>query len=186
MGIVFVQNITMLEVWQSILTTLQGITHTDSYAVNFTVTFFIAMALPVTLFGAAAWVAKRFNGDSLAGNFAKFGYAIIPLDIAGHIAHNLFHLLAEGKAVLFTSQALFGQAVSGGSPALLPIPTIQALQYVLIVVGAGASLYAAYAIGKSHYRQTRTWAALASYAVLIAILFAINMALFALPMAMRM
>ncbi len=186
MGIVFVQNITMLEIWKSILAALQSVTGTDSYAVNFTVTFLIAMAVPVGLFGLAALVARRFNGDSFGGNLAKFGYAIIPLDIAGHIAHNLFHLLAEGKAVVFTAQALLGQTVSAGSPALLPISTIQVLQYLLIVLGAIGSLYAVYAIGKSQYGRARQWGDLASYAILIAVLFVINVGLFALPMAMRM
>ncbi|MBI5031953.1 MAG: 4Fe-4S binding protein [Chloroflexi bacterium] len=186
MGIVFVQNITMLEVWQGILQQLQRLTGTDSYAVNFTVTFLIAMAFPVTLFGLAALIARKFNGESVSLNFTRFGYAIIPLDIAGHIAHNLYHLLAEGKAVAFTAMQLFGQTVDASSPALVPIPTIQILQYALIVLGAIASLYAVYAISKSQYGKNKSWGTFASYATLIAILFAINVYLFVLPMAMRM
>lgn len=186
MGIVFVQNVTMLQVWQGILQQLQRITGTESYAINFTVTFLIAMAIPVSLFGLAALVARKFNGDSVTANFTKFGYAIIPLDIAGHIAHNLYHLLAEGKAVAYTAMELFGQKVDATSPALVSTPTIQVLQYALIVLGTVASLYAVYAIGKSQYGQTKSWGTFASYAALIAVLFTINVYLFVLPMAMRM
>ncbi len=186
MGIVFVQNVTMLEVWNSLLGQLQQVTGTASYAVNFTVTFLIAMAIPLGLFGLAAGVARRVNRDSFANNFAKFGYAIIPLDIAGHMGHNLFHLLAEGKAVVFTTLPLVGQAASTESPALLPTATIQVLQYVLLAVGAVGSLYAVYAIGKRQYGRGRGWGTLAAYGSLIGVFLMINVWLFALPMSMRM
>lgn len=186
MGIVFVQNVTMLEVWTSMLQTLQLFTGTDSSAVNFTITFLIAMAIPFALFGLAVWMARRFNGDSFSGNFAKFGYAIIPLDIAGHTAHNLFHLLAEGKAVVFTAQLTLGQPHSLESPALLPTPTIQVLQYILLALGALGSLYAAHAIGKNQYGVPKQWGTFASYSVLIGVFLMINVWLFNLPMSMRM
>jgi hypothetical protein len=186
MGIVFVQNVTMLEVWQSILGWLERVTGTDSYAVTFTITFVIAMLIPIALLALAALVAKQFNGDSVVKNFAMFGCAIIPLDVAGHVGHNLFHLLAEGKAVIYTAIALFGQEVEGASPAILSTPTIQALQYLLIVLGVLGSLYTAYRIAKSNYGQGRSWAAFAPYAVLLLSLGAVNIWLFVLPMAMRM
>lgn len=186
MGIVFVQNVTMLEVWTSMLQALQQFTGTGSYAVNFTITFLIAMAIPLTLFGLATWAARRLNGDSFASNFTKFGYAIIPLDIAAHMAHNLFHLLAEGKAVVFTAQQLLGQPASTASPALLPTPTIQTFQYILLAVGALGSLYAVYAIGKNHYGRVKGRGSFASYGVLIGVFLLMNVWLFALPMSMRM
>lgn len=186
MGIVFVQNITMLEVWKGMLAWLEQTIGTDNYAVTFTIIFLIAMAIPVALLAGTAFIAGRLNGDTLAQNFAKFGYAIIPLDVAGHVGHNLFHLLAEGKAVLYTALALVGQPVGNASPALLGGTTIQWLQYVLIVFGVLGSLYTAYRIARSHYGTGATWASFVPYAVLIAILGAVNIYLFILPMAMRM
>lgn len=187
MGIVFVQNVTMLEVWQSILHWLEGVTGTTSYYVTFTITFIIAMLIPIALLALTALVAKRFNHDSLVQNFAKFGYAIIPLDVAGHVGHNLFHLLAEGKAVFFTALTMFGQEVTEASPALLSGPTIQLLQYSLIALGVIGSLYTAYRIARSnYYGQGRTWSAFAPYAVLVLLLGVVNIWLFILPMAMRM
>ncbi|HEX2909438.1 MAG TPA: hypothetical protein VH186_01425 [Chloroflexia bacterium] len=186
MGIVFVQNITMLEVWQSMLSGLEGITGTHNYFINFTLTFLLAMAFPVGLLTLAALAARRFNGDSLAKNFARFGYAIIPLDVAGHIAHNLFHLLAEGKSVVFTGLELAGQKVDTSSTALVSTPVIQVLQYILIGLGVIGSLYAVFRIAKNHYGQGRTWTTFVPYALLIAVFGAINVWLFILPMAMRM
>jgi hypothetical protein len=122
----------------------------------------------------------------LLQNFTRFGYAIIVLDVAGHIAHNLFHLLAEGKSILYTGLTLIGQAVGHeASPAILGMETIQLLQFGLIALGFLGSLYAAYRISRSNY-QRGFWATFASYAVLMMILTAINVWLFVLPMAMRM
>ncbi|MBI5052016.1 MAG: 4Fe-4S binding protein [Chloroflexi bacterium] len=186
MGIVFIQNITMLEVWQSILRGLENLSGTQNYAVNFTITFLIAMLIPIILLGATALLATKLNGDSLTQNFAKFGYAIIPLDVAGHVAHNLFHLLAEGKAVLFTAMAFVGQVVPEASPAIVDNATIQILQFVLIALGVGGSLYAAYRIAHSNYSGGKTWATLIPYTILIIVLGGVNIWLFILPMAMRM
>ena len=186
MGIVFVQNITMLEVWQSILGWLEGVTGTDSYYVTFTITFIVAMLFPIALLALTAWAAARFNNDSLVDNFAKFGYAIIPLDVAGHVGHNLFHLLAEGKAVFYTALAMFGQEVRGASPALLNSSTIQIFQYILIGLGIAGSLYTVYRIARSNYGQAHTWASWAPYAILVVLLGVVNIWLFILPMAMRM
>lgn len=186
MGIVFVQNITMLEVWGSILSWLERVTGTDSYYVTFTLTFIIAMLIPIALLILTGVVAKRFNGDSVMQNFTKFGYAIIPLDVAGHVAHNLFHLLAEGKSVFYTALMLVGQEVGHGvSPALLDISTIQLLQYILLALGIAGALYTAYRITQGNYRG-KTWGALLPYAALILLLGAVNIWLFILPMAMRM
>lgn len=186
MGIVFVQNITMLEVWGSILSWLERVTGTTSYAVTFTITFAIAMIIPVTLLGIASWVANRINKESILQNFTRFGYAIIVLDVAGHIAHNLFHLLAEGKSILYTGLTLIGQTVGhNASPAVLSMETIQLLQFGLIALGFIGSLYAAYRISRTNY-PTKFWGTFASYAVLMAIFTVINIGLFVLPMAMRM
>lgn len=186
MGIVFVQNVTMLEVWKSVLSWLEQVAGTNNYAVTFTITFVIAMAIPVALLAGAALLAGRLNGDSLAANIATFGYAIIPLDVAGHIAHNLFHLLAEGKQVLFTALPLFGQASHEGSPALLGLATIQVLQYILIGLGLIGSLYVAYRIAQSRYGAAQRWSTFLPYAGLILVLGGMNIGLFMLPMAMRM
>lgn len=187
MGIVFVQNVTMTELWAGILGTIAGFIGTSNYAVTFTVAFLIAMATPVALLSLTGWAAGKANGESLARNFTRFGYAIIPLDVAGHVAHNLFHLFAEGKAIWFTFVSFLGFAQPQGSAAILDAGTIQLMQYALIVLGAAASLYTAYRIGHSSYSQSRSTGrrALAPYALLIVLLGIANVGLFILPMAHR-
>lgn len=187
MGIVFVQNITMLNIWEPILNWLEKATGTDSYYVTFTITFIIAMLIPILMLSGTGLIAKKFNGDSVKQNFAKFGYAIIPLDMAAHIAHNLFHLLAEGKSIFYTFMGLFGMEMSG-STAILDTPTIQALQYLLIALGTIGSIYTAYRLAKSNYggNNNKSLGTSIVYGVLILILGIINIVLFMLPMAMRM
>jgi ferredoxin len=186
MGIVFVQNVTMLEVWGSILTWLEGVTGTKSYYVTFSITFLVSMIIPIALLGLASWVAQKFNGESLIQNFTRFGYAIIALDMAGHIAHNLFHLLAEGKSIIFTGMAYLGQSLGHDlNPAILDMGTIQILQFGLIALGLIGSLYTAYRIAHSNHAG-KLWGTFAPYAVLIVVLGMINVYLFILPMAMRM
>jgi polyferredoxin len=185
MGIVFVQNITMLEVWQGILHGLENLVGTSSYAVTFTISFLIAMAIPVALLSLTALAAGRFNGESLAKNFARFGYAIIPLDVAGHVAHNLFHLFAEGKAVWYTFLPFLGLAQPEGSAALLSSETIQILQYGLIVLGTAASLYTAYRIARATYSSQTSVRTLIPYAALLLLLGIVNIGLFVLPMSHR-
>jgi len=185
MGIVFLQNITMLEMWQGILSWLENLLHTKNYFVTFTVTFLVILPIPIYLLTFVSFVAKKINGDTLAQNFTRFGYAIIALDVAGHIAHNLFHLLAEGKSVYITALMFAGREAHGISPALLSSPTIQLLQYGLIILGVIGSLYTAYRISRSNYPD-KTWGSLAPCAILIVVLGVINIVLFSLPMSMRM
>ena len=186
MGIVYVQNITMLNIWGDILKWIENVLGTTNSIVTFTVTFLVAMIIPVTLLILAGLIAKKFNGASVKENFAKFGYAIIPLDMAGHIAHNLFHLLAEGKSVVYTALELFGVHVNYTSTALVDSPTIQALQYILIVIGTVGSIYTAYKIAKNSKDNKKPLGTSIVYAVLMILLAAANIYLFSIPMAMRM
>ncbi|HEY8721714.1 4Fe-4S binding protein [Pengzhenrongella sp.] len=187
MGIVLIQNITMLTVWNDILGAIERTTGVTSYPVIFTVAFIVAVGLPVGLLALASRFAAARNLESLVTNFARFGYALIPLDVAGHIAHNLFHLLAEGKSVFFTIASMFGNAIPGGSMALVGNGTIHVLQFALLALGVAGSLYTARRITYRRYataaRRRRT---LAPYVTIISGLGALNVYLFMLPMAMRM
>ena len=186
MGIVLIQNITMLKVWDQILAAVTRTTGITSYPIIFTAVFAVGVSLPVLLLAGAAKIAGNANGESIRQNFARFGYALIPLDIAGHVAHNLFHLLAEGNSVFYTVAALFGVNKTG-SPALVPDQTIQVLQFIILAFGLVGSLYTMRRIAYRRYsapiirRATQL-----PYAILIGSLVALNVALFLLPMAMRM
>ncbi|MGC1376054.1 MAG: 4Fe-4S binding protein [Anaerolineales bacterium] len=186
MGIVFVQNVTMLEVWTSILAWLEKSIGTTNYYITFTVTFAAAIILPVSLLALASFFAAKLNRASFVDNFTRFGYAIIALDMAAHIAHNLFHLLAEGKSILYTGLELFGIQSQGASTALVSMGVIQFLQFGLLGLGFIGSLYIVYRIAKSNHQGRLVWATFTPYAVLMVFLVLLNVVLFTLPMSMRM
>lgn len=189
MGIVLVQNVTMLGFWEDILARLEQTTGTTSYVVNYTIAFTVAICLPIGLLLVASRGAALLGRGTTMQNFTIFGYALIPLDIAAHIAHNLFHLLAEGKSILFTALALVGRESGEGSAAVASPATIQALQYAVLALGVVGSLYTVYRIAAARSeRQPRLTRRLllVPYASLILVLAGLNAWLFALPMAHRM
>ena len=186
MGIVVIQNVTMLGVWTDVLAWVNRVTGITSYPVIFTAVFAVGVSVPVALLALAAKVAARGNLESTVQNFARFGYALIPLDVAAHVAHNLFHLLAEGKSVFYTLGALFGQHQEG-SAALVGNGTIQVLQFALLALGLAGSVYTAQRIAHRRYlTPARRRSTLVPFTVLIGILAALNVAMFLFPMAHRM
>ncbi len=149
-GIVFVQNFVMLEVWQKVNTWLIISLGVGRIAA-FTLFFAIAVAIPVLLI----WAIAQMGGRELRGeHFGLLGLSLIPFNLGSHIAHNLLHLLAEGKllAVMVKNIFLPGTATVSSldlaaNPTvimLLDQPTIVALQNITLLLGAVGSFYAVY------------------------------------------
>jgi hypothetical protein len=177
----------MLGVWTDTLAWIERSTGLTSYPVVFSLAFVVALAVPTLSLAASSWTASRHNGDTTWTTFARYGYALIPLDVAGHIAHNLFHLLAEGKAVVFTAITATGGTAPTASPALLPTGTIQVLQYLVLALGIAGSAYTAWRITRARYTTpTARRASLVPALTVIGVLAVVNLVLFALPMTHRM
>ena len=186
MGIVLIQNVTMLGVWTDFLDWLTATTGISSYPVVFTIAFALAVAVPVGVLALASRIAMAASRETLWQNFARFGYALIPLDVAAHLAHNLFHLLAEGKAVVVTVGSLAGIGSDGGSNAIVGASTIQVLQYSLLALGTWASVYVARRIAVGRHGDTaRARAVARPYVAMVLLFAAVNAVLFALPMVHR-
>ncbi len=187
MGIVFIQNIAMLSVWQDVLAWIEATTGITSYPVIFTVAFVVAVSVPVGMVALASRFAARGNLETTLANFARFGYALIPLDIAAHVAHNLFHLLAEGSLVFSTVASLFGATPAQGATPLASPAVILILQLAVLALGVAGSAYTVHRITNRRYQTlARRRATVSPYLVLLGILAAMNVYLFMLPMAHRM
>ncbi|MEX2459693.1 MAG: hypothetical protein WD469_00090 [Paenibacillaceae bacterium] len=120
------------------------VTGTSNYNVNFTIAFVILMALPIILLrGTAKMVSKKWSSTTVKENFVRFGYAIIPSDLTGHLAHNLFHSLTEGRAIWFNTLSLFTSCITGA----LALTSVQTLQYSIAILGLIGSSYAVYRVG---------------------------------------
>ena len=186
MGIVLIQNITMLKIWEQVLVSVEKYTGISNTAVIFTLVFAVGVSLPVFLLTIAAKISAFSNSENWIKNFARFGYALIPLDVAGHVAHNLFHLLAEGKSVYYSVASIFGSNASG-STAIVGNGTIRVLQFAILTLGLWGSFYTARRITFRRYSTVKIRkATFAPYAILIVVLTALNVGLFLLPMAHRM
>jgi len=182
-GIVLVQNITMLSFWEPLMDTLSGWLF-GSRMLAFTSVFVVAMALPFGLVAAASMLSGRARREHVFQNFARFGYAVIPLDLAAHMAHNLFHLLAESGSILYNTAGLLGLYVSGPAAIFAP-PTIQALQFALLLGGIGGSLFTAWKIGGQPARGSVLRGGAVPHVVVIVLFALVNVYLFTLPMAHR-
>lgn len=186
MGIVLIQNVTMLKIWSQILAAVEKTTGVTNYAIIFTIVFAIGVSIPVGLLAIAGKVAGKANLESTRQNFARFGYALIPLDVAAHVAHNLFHLLAEGKSVFYSIGSLFGHE-STGSAAIVGNGTIRILQFMVLALGLAGSVYTVRRITFRTYQSPRTrTATMLPYMILVGALLALNVAMFLFPMAHRM
>jgi hypothetical protein len=181
--IVLVQNVTMLGFWEPLMATLQGLFF-GSRVLAFTSVFLVAMGLPFGLVLAASVLSGDARGESVARNFARFGYAVIPLDLAGHMAHNLFHLLAEGKAIWFNTAAALGSNMTG-STALLPMSSIQVLQFAILALGIGGSIFTAYKICQHADDRGGALGGWLPHVAVLTLFAIVNLFLFTVPMSHR-
>ncbi|MFZ4429747.1 MAG: hypothetical protein ACOYPS_05240 [Phycisphaerales bacterium] len=170
-------------IYSTILGRIALLTGTENTTVNFTVVFLLAMAAPIALLAAASFASSRLSGGDMLRDFTIFGYALIPLDLAAHMAHNLFHLMGEGLAVP-RSLVLWLGGTWKGSTAILNTATIEVLQYLMLGAGIAATVYAAYRIAGSVH-GTAKWRALVPQLLLVALLVAINVYMFTQPMSHR-
>jgi hypothetical protein len=170
-----------------VLTWIEQTTGITNYPLIFTVAFVIAVSLPVGLLALASRIAAAGNLENTLMNFARFGYALIPLDIAAHVAHNLFHLLAEGSLVFSTVASLFGAAPANGATPLASPAVILILQLTILALGIAGSAYTVRRIANRRYGSlARRRATTVPFMVLLGILSVLNVYLFMLPMAHRM
>lgn len=181
-GIVIVQNVTMIGWWEGVLQSLTALLF-GSEALAFSAAFLVAMLLPIAVIALASSLRAPWTGESWKKNFARFGYSVIALDLAGHIAHNLFHLLSEGRSVLYTTVNAFG-GYAGGSLAVLPMNVVQGLQFAVVGLGIAGSLFTAYQIARR--AAPGAWKpAVLPHAAVIVLFGLLNVFLFTLPMVHR-
>lgn len=185
-GIVLLENLSMLPLWEQITGWIGEQFGTDSTYFTFTFAFVPTVLAPIALLALASRAAAQVNGRTTRQNFAQFGYAFIPFGIAVHIAHSLFHLLAEGRAVIFSFQGLFGHDLAGRSTAVVGAPTIKVLQYLLILAGTAGALYTAHRLARGRTGDRNPRASFVANAAPILLMALVNAVLFSMPMAMVM
>lgn len=184
-GVVIIQNLGMLALWFDLQTKLMAYGLGEKTATI--LLYFSAIALPLLLMTLTSYVSNHLQTtpNTTKSNFAAFGYAFIPIDVAGHIAHNLYHLLSEGKQIIGAFLGLFTGKVTMTGP-LASSTMVTTLQYTLIILGSFGTIYVAYRIAKAK-EQTSSSALkiLLPHALLLLIIIAVNLYLFSQPMMHR-
>src|SRR5680860_23482 len=181
-GVVAVQNLGMLEAAGVFERRVAELTGLGSLGVA-SLLYLAALGLPLLLLFVSA------GGSAQAA--AYFGYALIPLDLGAHAAHNLLHLLGEGKSIWWVTAAFLGLAspldIPGGHPggatgaALLDLSTIRILQIALVLTAAAGSFIVARRMQRRLAPRFPFWGL---YGLLIALLV-VNLWLFSVPMGLR-
>lgn len=181
MGIVLVKNASDTGLWSGLLKGVESATHAGP-TLGFTLIFIAALSIPGLALALTSLGAQVLNGDGWKSNFTRFGYALIPLDMAAIVAHTCVDLLTQGGAIGYAVLALAGVESGAASRAIADVAVIAVLQIGLIVIGAGASLHAVHRIAESHSGARRqAMSTVAPYGAMIASFAAGNIYLFSLP-----
>jgi len=195
----------MLEVWEPFMEWFESTTGITNFTIAWTVIFAGAMLIPVVLMLASSFISTllpekigllRMIPDqtaevnlasecivekSMLSNFVRYGYALIPLGLGIHLAHNAKHFLGEGLSAIYTSASLVGMNLTG-DPSILNMPTIQVIQYILTLLGVLGSVYTAHRISLNNPGSK---ASVMPYVLLILMFGAIALWMYSVPMAAR-
>lgn len=204
-GIVISQTIVMLEVWEPFMAWFESTTGITNFAMAWTVIFSGAMLIPLMLMFVSGYVSDMLtskagvpdmipdqtaevnlasestDGSMILSNFVRYGYALIPLGLGIHLAHNAKHFLGEGLSLVYTSASLLGIEFTGNL-SLLNMPTIQVIQYILTILGIAGAVYTAHRISLNNPNSKSS---VMPYILLILMFGAIALWMYSVPMAAR-
>jgi hypothetical protein len=142
-------------------------------------TFFLAIGLVIGLYALGTKIA---SGEGRWGwNFALFGYAFIPLALAGHTAHNLSHLVSEGPRAVQTAMTQVGIPWTYLAPTgeqLAASQPMSPLALSLLGLGIAGSFFVLWKLA----RRENSYRAMVVHAVLLLLASALFLWLFLLPM----
>ena len=104
-------GLTMMPYWESsILKFARWIGDSGQMLPSFSFGMILAIIIPVSLYNASIWLMQRSTRYSFKDLFTRFAFMALPLSFAYHLAHNLSHLLREGRdlGALFANPTGFG------------------------------------------------------------------------------
>ena len=152
-GLTAFQSIIMTTQWADWMSAITTATHLSENIV-FSSLFLLTAFSPLGAYLIISKASIHLNGntDSLRTVFVYYAYAFVPIGLAMHLAHNIFHVVAEGVNMIpILSDPfgygwnLFGTANLNLTP-LLGIESIKIMQMLLVVLGYFAAAYVGYKI----------------------------------------
>jgi YHS domain-containing protein len=144
-------GLTMTAVWRDVVAWIES-----SFSLGSTLAFTLGMVAimiaPVLVYAALVGLSRwmsRARSTSYREYFVRYAYALLPIALFYHLAHNSEHLLMEGQKVVALASDPFGyewNLLGTGGWALQPLaslPSLWFLQVALITTGHVFSLWAA-------------------------------------------
>jgi polyferredoxin len=181
MGVVLIEQAGLLRLWNPLVEATGGLLHIDPYAYYpavYGVLLAAFMAAPLIGLALAGVLSQSLAGSAdrtgVLENFTTFGYAIIPLALAGHVAHGLYHLLTRSRTAPLAFLAMMGRFPGAGRAAWLPNSAVFTVEMAVLALGAAGSLYVGYRLSRRQARQA-SWASYVPHGLLLMALLAANL-----------
>ncbi len=187
-------GLTMTGVWQDVIAWIDGVLGLGE-TVAFSVGMAVLMVAPALVYAVLVGLSHRLTGDRdirFRDYFIRYAYALLPIALFYHIAHNSEHLLMEGqKAVALLSDPfgfewnLFGTA-QWTIPPLVSLPTLWLIQVLFVMMGHVYSLAVARRVAVGLFpgsgKATRSQAPMLAAMILFSVM---SLWLLKQPMEMR-
>ncbi len=148
-------GLTMTPVWQEFVDAIRsstGFGRTIGFSVGMAILMLSPIAIYAVLVAASRKLAQGHTQHHMSYHdyFVRYAYALLPIALFYHIAHNMEHLLMEGpKVIAMISDPfgwnwnLFGTA-SWTIPPLISLEMLWIIQVFLVLVGHLYSLWVAH------------------------------------------
>jgi polyferredoxin len=156
-------GLTMTGAWGTILDRLR-----ESLAFGEVAAFSLGMAAvmvgPVLLYALLVWASRLAAGDASVGyktHFLRYAYALLPIALFYHIAHNSEHLLMEGQRVIALASDPFGfewnlfGTARWDLGSMTSMETLWIVQVLLVLVGHVYSLWSSRHAAAELYADSR-------------------------------
>ena len=186
-------GLTMTSVWRDMLSGLQEKTGL-SHMITFSGAMAMLMVLPCLVyamlvgFSYCLGTSEKF---SYRDYFIRYSYALLPIALFYHLAHNCEHLLMEGQKIIpLLSDPfgwgwnLFGLANASFAP-LVNIKTLWFIQVALVVVGHVYSLWIAQGVALRMFPKGRTLRSQIPMLIAMILFSLLSLWLLKQPMEMR-
>lgn len=186
-------GLTMTGIWRDLLSMLQdrtGLSHT----LTFSGAMLVLMTLPCIIYAVLVRFSFELgNSDTYTYRdyFIRYAYALLPIALFYHLAHNCEHLLMEGQKIIpLLSDPfgwewdLFGMADMTFAP-LINIKTLWFVQVALVVVGHIYSLWVAQGVALAMFPKGRTLRSQLPMLIAMILFSLLSLWLLKQPMEMR-
>jgi len=147
-------GLTMTPAWQELIDAIRssaGIGRVLGFSIGMTLLMVTPIAIYAVLVGISLHLGKAHAREQLTYRdyFIRYAYALLPIALFYHIAHNAEHLLMEGPKVVAMISDPFGWGwnILGTAnwtiPPLISLEKLWIIQVLLVLVGHVYSLWVA-------------------------------------------